>query len=103
MISHTYEMPLAARLNHIGADIPGFSSQRKKDIMPHYDEDSDSAEALYRERVRGRLIRKHHGLSPAGCVGVVIAIALAAIAYAVPAHSHAHPETSGGYYLPWIN
>ena len=52
----------------------------------HYHADDDNAEALYRDRVRRRLLRSRDGLSITGCVGLLLALALAVLAYEVPVH-----------------
>lgn len=54
-----------------------------------YRQSTDSADAIYRERVRRRLIRSHPGLSWTGCVGVAIIVGLAVVLIAVPSHRSA--------------
>jgi hypothetical protein len=56
-----------------------------------YNIDDDSAEARYREKVRGRLIRTHKGLSVGGMIGTAIAVAVGVIYFSVPVVAH-HPD-----------
>lgn len=52
--------------------------------MSYHHGETDTAEAHYREHVRGRLIRKHQGLSLTACLGVVLALALVMLAWEIP-------------------
>lgn len=54
----------------------------------HYD-DTDTGEAIYKDRVRRTLMRPQGGLSPRGCIGILIALALAALIFEIPATPHA--------------
>jgi tetrahydromethanopterin S-methyltransferase subunit F len=73
-------------------------SQSKKEKLESqamaYRQSTDSADAIYRERVRRRLIRSHPGLSWTGCIGVAIIVALAVVLIAIPSHRSANRGSS---------
>lgn len=67
--------------------------------MSYHHTDDDSAEAVYRDRVRRRLLRTHAGLSLTGCIGIIIAFILAFMLIEIPATPHA----DGGYHQDAIS
>jgi hypothetical protein len=64
----------------------------------HYDE-TDTGEAIYKDRVRRTLLRPQGGLSTRGCIGILIALALAALIFEIPATPHA----DGGFHSDTIS
>jgi hypothetical protein len=58
--------------------------------MAYDDTNGDSADARYREKVRGRLIRTDKGLSFSGMIGIAIVVAIGVIYFSIPAVPH-HP------------